>query len=366
MAVNGLITVVTPTVGNGSPRRLLYLLREMRQFTSLSYEHVVCDDGTISPGVHAIQREICKIYGVKFILNTGPHFGASFALNRAFAEVKTRWAYIVDDGCRPSKQWLEAAVEFIRNTGESLWCQRRIAMAGIPALPQFLLVMGDVFGNDRLADDYIQTERPWKPFVVEDFYGDWNDGEWSWERLYPRMQKRLFHHPNPHPMELSYRDMLLRQLSKDEGPESQSFREGVVERVNPNHIGGFWPRRRIAETSYFGTPLALINMELFKKAGGFRDYCWLYEGHLAMRFGLAGHLVLTAEQPPWLHLSNQASFEAVHDGHQPRPRLVDEIFLREFGVDPAHAYHSIDRVIPVLEKVEINKALAQNPIRELP
>lgn len=254
-------------------------------------------------------------------------------------------------------------MEWARNTGEAAWGGRRIGMTGATSMDALHLAMAGVFGEDRDPENYRQTTMSYRKQIVDDFYGDWNDGLWNWDRLGPLLWDRFCKKSPTTPLECRFRD-LFHLLDPPGDWNSPLFRERLAMIVNPNHLGGFWPRRRYTSCSYhYGSPLALINMELFKKVGRFRDYCWLYEGHLAMRFGLAGYLVCVTDLPSWLHLNYQASYEAQTDAHHPRHQYVEEIFHKDFGCGTLEAANLVDKKISFSEQMKINKEFYKHPIR---
>jgi GT2 family glycosyltransferase len=365
-----LLTIVTPTVGNRSARRLECLCAELRKFTHLPFRHIVGDDGTISYKVLKKQEEVCRHYGSEHIVNDGPNFGASYILNLLFEQAKTPWVYLVDDGVRPSLGWLEAAVDFINKIGNRNWQGHKVGLAGALAIDAVTLAVAGAFPTRLPAMSYAPPyPETYNPLCIEHFYGAYNDGLWNWKRLGPMIEHYLHQHLHEYKMigtcEEAMRSIYLYRLDPPMDCRDPLFRGKILTQLNPNDMGGWYPQHRLAQLYWYGSPLCLVNRDAWEQVGGWRHGCWLYEGHLSLRLGLAGYLVLKVEMPPWLHLHGQATCdmrESQRSVREPRSFDVDDAFVKDFGHTQATAPVLVDKILPLEERRRINLELAEHPL----
>lgn len=314
------ITIVTPTFGN-SADRLSILLRELRAFTNLPFQQLVCDDGTICQHAIANQRMVCASHqGCTYLENPGPTYGVSYNLNHAFDQVKTPWAFCVEDGLRPGAGWLETAVDFLDKIGNRQWQGRRVGMAGCASLQDWNLVMGGAWAGDVMR--VFEGDRSC-------FYNDYNDGLWCWRRLLPGMMAACLSPASAH----WQRDVLYFKKLALEGVQAIM----QLPDVHPTDVEqawqkwrttDHWPSRRTAWCGWYPGAFMLVNMDAWRRVGRFRDGCSFFEGHLGVRMGMAGYLSLCVEFPPWLHCPSQG-FSASAEGKTPRVHLDTEKVFRE-------------------------------------
>ncbi len=348
-----LLTVVTPTIGD-SCQRLAILFRELRQYTRLPFQQIVSDDGTSLDRDLFNQHKVCAQYGVKWTENPGPVYGVSFNLNHVFEKVQTPWAYLLEDGLRPSWGWLEVAEDFIRQIGSKEWHGRRVGMAGFSSLQDWILRMGGAIPSSLLIMQWWEQHRD----CAADFMGGWNDGLWCWERVFEKVALESFSagasalDGEPAMM----RDNIVRSraaLNGLENPRDINF--PWFKSATTDH----WPKNRSAYCAWYPGAFMLVNMEAWRKVGRFRDGCTFFEGHLGVRMGRAGYLSLAVNSPPWLHCPSQG-FRV--SGAQKQPRLhldTKDLFLGDFCYDNMDAPNIVaNNVTPIDVQLRINHLLS--------
>lgn len=326
------ITVVTCTLGD-SASHLSRCLTELRQFTKIPFRQIVSDDGTADRSVCDRQRAVCEAHGAEWVENPGPTFGISYNLNSVFGRVTTPWAFLVEDGLRPSLGWLETALDALGQVGLEEWNGRKVGALG----------MATSYENWHLAHPAVLPEGPglggtfdqMNQSIYEAFWGSsrhphWNDGLWCWARMEPRVYAAC------------------RSQEADSWPEviQRTWRQPVLRREmgghpkwpgHPEHgwqhTSG-WPRTRSCCWVMGPSAWGLYNIEAWRKAGKFRDGCTFYEGHLGVRLAREGYLSVNCECPPWFHMSGLA-FRCKDRQRTPRhhepPDGPDGILQRDFG-----------------------------------
>ena len=305
-------TVVTPTVGT-SDRRLSVLMHDLRRFASGSFPHIVCDDGTNDERDVAAQQEACALYGARHLVNPGPTWGVAQNLNYAVGHIETPWAFFIEDGLRPSAGWYEAALAFVDRIGDRTWNGRRVGMAGCAHIQDWMLALAGAIPTKVSVADWYQQHNA----CDEDFLASgWNDGLWTWDRLYPAWSKAEDHGIGEARTFLDVVNGLEVDRTTHEGEQSW-----IKYRVQKR-----WPHYRKAACAWYPGAFMLVNMELLRAVGGFREGCTFFEGHLGVRMGRAGHLSLALEFPPFLHQPSRG-FRATGAGKGPRDhRGTDDVF----------------------------------------
>ncbi len=327
MTPNSFVTVATCTLGD-SAARLEILLSELRRFTDVPFRQVVCDDGTIDEDAKALQRAVCEKYNAEWCETQGGVYGISYAWNTALDRVETPWVFCVEDGLRPGYGWLETALDAVQRIGDQPWGphERRVGMMGTSHIQDWNLGMAGVWPGVSAMDVFHGANQPF-------LEPGWNDGLWCWDRMMPGVW-----------------DAVARSGMEDWERDVAEFR-GLLMTGNPQWIPpdrcvrpyevdlarfkydtrDRWPHRRRAGCGWYCGFFAMINLELWRSVGRFRDGCSFVEGHLGVRIGQAGHLGLCVEFPPWLH-SPSLGFKANDFGKQPRDHKdTHETFVRDFG-----------------------------------
>jgi hypothetical protein len=320
-----LLTICTPTVGD-SAARLDVFFSELRSFTRLPYHQIVCDDGTADDGARGRQRHTCVRHGVEWMENPGPVYGVSYNLNALLGRVKTDWAFLLEDGLRPSYGWLEAAHSFIDLIGSRNWQGFPVGMAGTSHLQDWMLRLAGVIPSVYSAADFYSQKDP-SGLVNRDFYGPWNDGLLCWQRIAPGLCNALRQDLSGQPHEFALlRGVMFGEDAATAGKHPTEQQQLVQKFDHRNH----WPSRRTAVPGWYPGAFMLINMQAWRDVGRFRDGCTFFEGHLGVRMGVAGYLSLVLEFPPWLHRPSQGFIASVH-GKRPRDhRDTDTVFKQDF------------------------------------
>ncbi len=73
-----LVTVIGATIGNscGHLNRQFF---DLKEFTSLPFERIICDDGTINEDQKRRQKEVCHAHFARWVEVPHPPYGISFA-----------------------------------------------------------------------------------------------------------------------------------------------------------------------------------------------------------------------------------------------------------------------------------------------
>ncbi len=348
---NSLITVATCTLGPSGGRLDTYL-GELRRFTALPFRQVVVDDGTESESSRMAQQMACDRHGAEWFENPGPTYGISYAWNHALEQIRTPWAFCLEDGLRPSMGWLETAVDFVQRIGSKRWGpqQRRVGMAGFCHLQDWMLSLGDAWPGGRDVMDVFRGEN-------EDFLASgWNDGLWCWSRMLPGMQRSI----NSEAAERWTNDVaIFRDLARGEVSPLIRHPTDIEQAWQKWRLDNHWPQRRQAWCGWYPGAFMLVNMEAWRRVGRFRDGVTFFEGHLGTRMGMNGYLSLCVEGPPWLHTPS-LGFKASGVGKNPRHHDdTREAFVRDFGEDSMDAPNVLATgVVSIDEQMAVNAELA--------
>lgn len=345
-----LLTVVTLTVGD-SASALETLCAELRKFTRLGFRQIISDNGTISGEARQRQRDVACRHDAHYTENPGPTYGIDANLNHALSLVKTPWFFLVEDGLRPSWGWLETARWYIENVGAREWQGFQVGMMGTSIIPSWLLSMGDAIPGPSTFDDFYASRG-------EGFYGDWNDGYWCWRRLADGVGRKCHVEGAGWLGEPSLlRALVLNSLDPPGDIHDKDF--PLKSRFYYWTLG-FWPQVRSAALSWYASPPVIINTRMCREAGGFRNSCTFFEGHLGTRLARSGILSLRMETPPWLHLPGQGFARAKTQSKAPQIyRDEYQIFLDDFGHGHLVAGNKVALVkIPLEVQRSINTELA--------
>lgn len=310
-----MITVVTPTVGR-SAHRLDILLREMRAFTRLPFKQIVSDDGTPDEGAVRDQEEVCRKYGVAHTRNQGP-FGLPGNLNWVADQVKTPWFYVVEDGVRPSWGWLESLLSFLRKIENRTFEGMPVGMVGVDHIEDYALAIGGAIPQSK-PDTFAPVVGQQRTREARElFYEDWNDGFWCWPRLIPKLR------------------------TTDEATVGEHAADAkvliqAIKRIPERHSDAcYWPNHRISAVAFSPGGIIAVDAKVWREVGRFRKDCTFYEGHLAIRMGMAGFLSLGLHAPLWLHSPSQGfSDPLTHEQARARGvnnRHTHDVFKEDFG-----------------------------------
>jgi hypothetical protein len=314
---NGILTVCTSTVGDSS-HRLDIFMPELRAFTSVPFRHIVSDDCTPIAEYRNRQKTVCERYGAEHTVNPGrPSLPGN--LNYLVSLCRTPWAYILEDGVRPSRGWLEAILSFIEQTDNRKFGGFPVGMFGVAAFQDWMLAMGKALPGSA-AWHYLHGRESY-----DTFYGDgWNDGYWCWKRLLPGMAETCTSPESESwPDEVrSMRDIIRNAMKSGDLSHLRSERH--------------WPTFRSAYVAcYPGGPL-VVRLDALQKCGGFHPQCTFYEGHLGVRMFANNYLSLYLEMPPLLHKPSlgfsavaQGNFDSIGVPHDHGD--VSRIFIESFG-----------------------------------
>ncbi len=349
-----LLTVVTCTVGD-SAGRLEHLLAELRRFTRLPFRQVVCDDGTISEESVRKQREIVSRWaGAQWVQNNGPVWGIAHNLNHAMLFVDTPWVFLVEDGLRPSRGWLEAALSAIERIGSRTWCGRKVGMIGTSSMQDWQLALGGAIQPATMCPrDFFMHQND---KVIDEFYGPWNDGLWCYQRLLPSLLAACRGMPPSYPEEMRrFAEIALSGVASLEGLHPHEV-EQYAQKFCTDHR---WPHKRTACCGWYPGAFMLVNMDAWRAVGRFREGCTFFEGHLGTRMGMAGYLSLVLEFPPWLHCPSQG-FRMSGQARTPRDhRDTEAVFQADWGLSYMDAPNVLATgVVTLDEQRAINDKLA--------
>ncbi len=356
-----LLTVVTCTIGD-SCGHLNRTMVDLHAFTSLSFRHIVSDDGTKDIAQKSRQREVTLSHGGEWTENPGPVWGVSYNLNHALSLVRTPWVLLVEDGLRPGWGWLETAVDAIERIGQRQWPCHPVGMMGTASLQDWHLAMAGALPTSLTFHDFIDksSHECYSAFWGGEQWPNWNDGLWCWRRLLPGMQAvcgspEATGWPYPHPGH--FRD-LIRGLPLP-----------YPHNVAADQVGyrpwASWPERRKAGCGWFPGAFMLLNVDAWRQVGRFRDGCTFFEGHLGIRMAQAGYLSLCLDFPPWLHFESLGFRVAPSQGKVPRHHEDSDgpqgILMRDFGCNgEGHCdlYQLVDHTFPQEEQQATNEELA--------
>jgi hypothetical protein len=358
--MSDLLTVVTPTVGN-SADRLNTFLSELRRFTKLPFRQIVSDDGTLSEEVVSQQKKVCANFDVPHLDNPPP-YGVSFNLNHAFTHVRTPWAFLLEDGLRPSMDWLEAAVEFLSMVAYRTFRGHEVGMVGCASIQDWMLCLGGGMPGHRVMGVFSQGDRTcWAE--------PWNDGYWCWNRMLPKIVEACHGDTRDWISDVAvFKKIALEGMA---GMETLTYPD-TGEPLHPSdkeqawlkwRTGDHWPARRTAWCGWYPGAFMLVNMAAWRNVGRWRDGCTFFEGHLGIRMGMAGYLSLCLECPPWLHCPS-LGFSAAHEGKSPRQHLnTTALFQTDFeGRNHLNAVDLPNQVIGLDVQAKVNEELARLPL----
>ncbi len=356
--MNDLVTVIGATIGNscGHLNRQFF---DLKEFTALPFERIICDDGTIDEDQKRRQFDVCHAHFARWVEVPHPPYGISYAFNTAMEQVRTPWAFCVEDGLRPGWGWLETAVDAIEKIGMRKWCGHEVGMMGCASFEDWHLALAGILPTKRhFLDFYKRADaETYSAFWGGADWPNWNDGLWCWKRLFPLFQA-----------------VCSRPEAKT-WPEPVGYFKHVVDHgFSPSgykDIGRCparsWPTRRTGGCAWFPGAFMLVNVDAWRKVGRFRDGCTFFEGHLGIRMAQHGYVSLALEFPPWLHYAGMGFVcSAKGEGKTPRHHEPCEgpngLLLRDFGCDgPGHEdlYKLVDRHFPQELQTAINEDLAQ-------
>jgi hypothetical protein len=365
-----LITVVTCTLGD-SCAHLSRCLTELRQFTKLPFRQIVSDDGTAHPDVRRRQKEVCHAHGAEWTENPGPVFGISYNLNYVFEQVKTPWVFLIEDAVRPSWGWLETALDALERVGLRTWNGRPVAGIGLTtSFENWHLACAKVLPTDLGINDFFgkYSQACYDAFWGSANHPHWNDGYWCWARMEPKARATCFSDESetwPHIIKTSWRDPIRRGDVGGMKWTEKQFAWGW-------QATSGWPTTRGASWAFGPSAWGLHNLDLWRKAGRFRDGCTFYEGHLGVRYAKAGFLSINCECPPWHHWSGLAF--RVRDGQrEPRHHEPTDgpngILERDFGCngnDHADLADYTRRFFAPGELDEVNRQLQEVKLLAVP
>jgi hypothetical protein len=340
-----LITVVTGTLGD-SCSHLSRVLTEMRQFTRLPFRQIVSDDGTADPDVKRRQRAVCEAHEAEWVENPGPTFGISYNLNYLFSQVKTPWAFLIEDATRPSMGWLETAMDALEKVGDRKWQGRTVSAIGMASSFEawHMACAHALPTDDNIPEFFNPNDKPTFQRDYDAFWGSqnhphWNDGFWCWQRMHDGCLRSCEDHAAdnwPEIIRRTWRDPILRH-------EVGCMRMADVQNKWGWTAKSGWPRTRTVCTAPMGpSAWALHNLDAWRSIGGFGQGVTFYEGHIGVRYSRAGFLNVNCECPPWLHWSGLA-FRVKDQQRGPRHHEPTEVpFMRDFGCD-GHEHGDLGR-----------------------
>lgn len=347
MTGNDLITVVTPTMGD-SCGHLNRQMVDLRAFTNLPFRQVVCDDGTLDEGQRRRQRQVSLDNGAEWFENPGPVWGISYNFNHALEQVRTPWAFLVEDGLRPGLGWLETAVDAVEKIGQRKWRGSPVGMMGTASFESWHLAMAGVLPSSRPFADFANNVDAdcYSAFWGSSRHPNWNDGLMCWRRLLPRMQAACA------------------SKAADAWPAYMQDYRRIILTMRPPHVTTAsgrnpsrpWPTFRSGGCAWFPGAFMILNVGAWRAVGRMRDGCPFFEGHLGIRMARHGWLSLAIEFPPWLHdpgmgFRSANRMEARTPRHHEPTDGDDEkdILWRDFGVNgPGHValYDLVYRTFP--------------------
>jgi hypothetical protein len=328
------LTVVTATLGD-SYKHLGVSLRELRKFTKLPFRQIVSDDGSSNPDDQMRQRSVCEPNGAEWIQNPGPVYGISYNLNWLCENVRTPWAFVIEDSVRPSMGWLETACDALERIGYRKWNGRTVGAIGMTtSFEAWHLACANVIpcelGLEGFFDQNGDTQHDC--FYGSEFHnGDWNTGYICWQAMHDQCLKtcQIPGHGDKWPeiIRRTWRDPILRG-------EIGCMRWAQIQGNWGWQALSGWPRTRGASWAMGPSAWMLLNLDAWRDVGRFRDGCTFYEGHLGLRMAKKGYLCINCECPPWLHMSGLAFRIKDHQKtprHHEHPDGPDGILERDFG-----------------------------------
>lgn len=328
--IQDLLTVVTATVGD-SWEYLETQMRELRQFTGISFQQIVSDDGTLHDYAKRAQERTVKNFSrAGWTENPGPTFGIGRNLNHLLSLVKTPWAFVIEDAVRPGWSWLETAVEAVSKIGMRKWQGRRVG--GIGLISSFDAWELEAAG---LLDDHLGVNAYFGKAsheTIKRFLSLWNDGLICWPRIIEAVRTACLKSEAdswPALIQETWRKPIL------EGNVSQGHLEAGLPR---KFLDTEWPQVRRAWPAVSPGSWGLINVEAWRDVGGFCPDCSFYEAHLGIRMARKGYLSVNVDCPPWLHYPSLAFHAVAHEmGKTPRENRPDfgpnGTFARDFSCE---------------------------------
>jgi hypothetical protein len=328
-----LITVVTATLGD-SYKHLGRQLDELRRFTRLPFAQIVSDDGSSDPNDQMRQWDVCNQFGATWCENPGPTYGISYNLNHLCEQVKTPWAFVIEDAVRPSMGWLETAMDALEKVGMHTWNGRKVGAIGMTtSFEAWHLACAKVMPAELGLADYFakHSQDTYDIFYGSpDHPGDWNDGFWCWQRMHAKALETCQTPEGdtwPEIIRRTWRDPILRGEIGSMNWQKKQYDWGF------QALSG-WPTTRGVSWAFGPSAWCLVNLEAWRDAGRWRDGCTFYEGHLGVRMAQKGYLTVNCECPPWLHMSGLAFRIREHQKtprHHEPPDGPEGILERDFG-----------------------------------
>lgn len=326
----GLLTVVTATLGD-SWEHLARQMEELRKFTSLPFNQIVSDDGTIDGAARRHQRDVVLSFpNTVWTMNPGPTYGLSYNLNHLLELVETPWAFVIEDAVRPSWGWLETAVDALEKVGLRKWGGRKVGALGLTSsFDHWELAVGGVLPGFLDPMEYFgrnshETRRAF-------WSHSWNDGLLCWPRILPFVKMACMAD------ESNEWDEIVRRTWRDPILNGKFFEPSIDTDWRARIAHDRWPMTRGAWPTTVSAAWGLVNVDAWKKVGRYRDGAMFYEGHLGVRMAKHGYLNVNIRNPPWLHYPSMAFHSAGSmEGREPRhhepDKGPDSVFLRDFGV----------------------------------
>jgi len=361
-----LLTVVTPTLGD-SCGHLNRMMLDLRFHTKLPFTQLVSDDGTLDEPCRHRQRVVTEMNGGIYLENPGPVWGISYNFNYLLDQVRTPWAFLIEDGLRAQHGWLEAAVEAIARIGNKTWLGHPVGMMGFPAIESWQLAMAGALPTDLPWTAFVHRGEcePYSAFWGSARHANWNDGCWSMERLLPLLAPVCCSDTEdgwPVNGFDGFRDMV------------RAWAAGVEAPIPAKLLGvaplQTWPESRVAACGWFPGAFALVNMHAWRTVGRFRDGCPFFEGHFGLRLAQRGYLSLCLPGPPFCHFGSMG-FHIVNLRQARTPRHHEatdgdnahDILFRDFGCNGPSHQHVYEKVVhgafPLELQARINKELAE-------
>jgi hypothetical protein len=364
---NGLVTVVTPTLGD-SAGHLNRRMIDMRLFTDLPFREIVSDDGTLDVDQRLRQCKVTEGHGALWTENPGPLWGVSYNLDHAFSLVETPWAFLIEDGVRPGLGWLETAIDAVERIGSRTWEGHPVGMMAADDIEDWHLALAGALPN---CPPWREVHCHGSAETYSAFWGsarheNWNDGLWCWKRIWgPVVAAAMSPEADGWPEGCdNFRDVV-RSCVREQSA-------GTPEPLPPyyrNRLWDCWPEVRVGGLAWFPGPFLLVNMDAWRRVGRWAPGCTFFEGHLGVRMALGGYLSIRLKTPPFLHYIGMGFRNAGHQGKTPRHHEPCDgpggILERDFGVNgPAHRdlYALVQKVFPSALCARVDSQLKEVPL----
>lgn len=338
------VTVVTPTVGD-SAARLACLLHELQKFTSIPYRHIVSDDGTENDMLVGMQKGVCLSLGAEHVSNVGDS-GLAENLTHLCKLVDTEWVFIIEDGIRPGKGWLEysvSAIERLRRTEVEGWS---CAIVGFVHIEDYLLVLGNAVPSKYGSLPWLNRQvPPWER--QKEFLSDWNTGNISRHSLSLVIRNKL---------RCGYSGLLSDHpflLTK------AGLCSGLLNRESNRDAEGSGRPPDVPQMTCQPSGLIAIHMPFLKSVNYFRRKCTYYEAHLSIVAAKQKKFAVLTDGPPFLHTAS-TGFSSPYCHTTPKSdQELSAAFMEDFGVTNDKAATVFDRIVPFPLQNKINAAIEE-------